>query len=39
MWRLGEVVFKEDGSWSEYRCELCPGVLMVGPGGQHPAEV
>lgn len=39
VWRLDEVAFAGDGSWSTYRCERCPGVLMVEPGGVHPETV
>lgn len=39
VWRLDEVAFLDDGSWSKYQCGRCDGLLMVGPGGDHPETV
>jgi hypothetical protein len=41
MWRLVEAVLDRDGGGAValYRCELCEGLLRVGPGGVHPATV
>lgn len=38
VWRLTGVTFAE-GSFSEYACDLCPAVLFVEPGGEHPVTV
>jgi len=38
LWRLRTVTFGE-GSFSEYECERCGGVLAVGPGDVHPETV
>lgn len=39
LWRFAAVDVRPDGSWSEYRCERCDGVLLVEPGGVHPETV
>lgn len=38
MWRLKAVTFDTDGAHSEYECELCGVLLLVGPKGRHPEE-
>lgn len=39
MWRLQGVTLEErDGAYSEYGCELCDSLLLVGPGKPHPDE-
>ncbi len=37
MWRLRGVSLDE-GAWSEYECDLCGVLLLVGPGEVHPDE-
>lgn len=39
LWRLDDVAFEADGSWSTYVCERCTSFLAVGPGGSHPETV
>lgn len=36
LWRLRELVFAVDGSFTEYECERCGADLLVAPGGVHP---
>lgn len=37
MWRLAVVTLDTEGGHAEYRCELCDGLVIVPPGGAHPA--
>lgn len=39
VWRLDGVTFADDGSHTTYRCERCPALLPVPPGGVHPETV
>ncbi len=36
MWRLMTVSFDDFGTTTEFICELCMRVLVVGPGGVYP---